>query len=322
MAAALQARASGRGLQQRLLALCIRNAQQIYSVHAKQRTPGLLQKILYDGLAPIRSKIKTQLFGSGFKHGISGGAKLDPVVNRFFDALGITICEGYGLTETCVATHVNLPEKRRIGSVGPALKDVEVLITPEDGEILLRGPNITRGYLNRPQATVESWDTEGWFHTGDIGRLDSEGFLYITDRKKELVITAGGKKIPPQSVEGLFKRYPFISQSFLFGEGKPYCVMLFTLNEPETRVILEQQGIVTTADTKLAELEAVKRLVDKAVHHANSELASYESIKRYAVLQEDFTIENGLLTPTLKMKRKVVLARYADLIQSLYIETT
>jgi long-chain acyl-CoA synthetase len=319
MAAALQARAAGRGLQQKILKLCIRNAQAVYALRQDNKTPGILQRIIYDALSPVRAKVKVQLFGSAFSHGISGGAKLDPTVNRFFDALGILVCEGYGLTETCVATHVNVPTMRKIGTVGLALKDVEVRITPEDGEILMRGPNITRNYLNRPQATSESWDADGWFHTGDIGTIDQDGFLSITDRKKELIVTAGGKKIAPQSVEGLFKRYPFISQAFLFGEGKPYCIMLFTINDLETRAMLTDQGIDLTPDTKLSQVDALRKLIAQAVSKANHELASYETIKRYAILDEDFTIENGLLTPTLKMKRKNIRVQHVELIESLYL---
>ena len=319
MAAALQARAAGRGLQQKILALCIRNAQAVYAARQSNQTPGILQRIIYDGLAPVRAKVKAQLFGNTFSHGISGGAKLDPTVNRFFDALGILVCEGYGLTETCVATHVNLPARRKISTVGPALRDVEVRIAPEDGEILLRGPNVTRGYLNRPQATTEAWDADGWFRTGDIGTLDAEGFLSITDRKKELIVTAGGKKIAPQGVEALFKRYPFISQAFLYGEGKPYCVMLFTINDLETRAMLTEQGIDLTPDTKLSQVDSLRKLVAHAVDRANSELSSYETIKRYTILDEDFTIENGLLTPTLKMKRKSIRTQHLALIESLYL---
>lgn len=318
MGAAIQARATGSTFQQRILSLCIRNAQQTYERRSKGQRLGMLEQMLFNGLAPIRAKIKAQLFGTGFRHGISGGAKLDPGVNRFFDALGIVICEGYGLTETCVATHVNLPMKRKIGTVGPALEKVEVRIAPVDGEILMRGPNITQGYLHRPQATAESWDADGWFHTGDVGHLDEEGFLSITDRKKELVVTAGGKKIAPISVEGLFKRYPFISQALYYGDGKPNCVMLFTLNEVELRAMLKQQGFDVPPETKLPTLPAVTALVDEAVKDANATLASYETIKSFAILGEDFTIENGLLTPTMKMKRKAIVARYKDTLESLY----
>jgi long-chain acyl-CoA synthetase len=318
MGAAIQARAVGSSFQQKILSLCIRNAQQTYERRSRGQKLGIIEQMLFNGLAPIRAKIKGQLFGVGFRHGISGGAKLDPGVNKFFDALGIVICEGYGLTETCVATHVNLPAKRKIGTVGPALEKVEIRIAPADGEILLRGPNITQGYLHRPQATSEAWDNEGWFHTGDVGHLDEQGFLSITDRKKELVVTAGGKKIAPISVEGLFKRHPFISQALYYGDGKPHCVMLFTLNEVELRAMLKQQGFEVAHETPLATLPAVTALVEEAVKDANSTLASYETIKSFAILGEDFTIENGLITPTMKMKRKAIVARYKDTIESLY----
>jgi long-chain acyl-CoA synthetase len=318
MGAAIQARAVGSSLQQKILSLCLKNAQQTYERRIKGESLGILEQILYSVLAPIRAKVKAQLFGATFQHGISGGAKLDSSVNKFFDSLGILICEGYGLTETCVATNVNLPNKRKIGSVGPALERIEIRICPADGEIVMRGPNVTQGYLDRPKATAESWDSEGWFHTGDVGRLDEEGFLYITDRKKELVVTAGGKKIPPQSIEGLFKKHPFISQSLYFGDGKPHCVMLFTLNTVELKAMLKYEGFDIGPTTDITTLPAVVSLVEKAVQDANATLASYETIKHFKILPEDFTIENGLLTPTMKMKRKAIVARYKDTIESLY----
>jgi long-chain acyl-CoA synthetase len=320
MAAAIQARAAGKKLAQRILRLCIANALSTYERRSKGQTLGIFEQMIFNGLAPVRAKVKRQLFGSEFRHGISGGAKLDPGVCRFFDALEIAICEGYGLTETCVATHVNLPNRRKIGTVGPAFEGVEVKIAGEDGEICLRGPNITQGYLNRPRSTSEAWDTEGWFHTGDVGKIDDEGFLSITDRKKELVITAGGKKIPPASIEGMFKRFPFVSQAFLFGEGKPYCVMLFTMNEPELKALLASQSIAVDEREPLAANPVVRSLFQKAIDDVNKELASYESIKRFAILDQDFTIENGLITPTLKMKRKAIVARHGAQIEALYAE--
>jgi long-chain acyl-CoA synthetase len=263
-------------------------------------------------MSSVRTKIKRQLFGTGFSHGISGGAKLDPEVNRFFDALGITICEGYGLTETCVATHVNRVDRRKIGTVGPAFVEVEVRIDPEDGEILMKGPNVARGYLNRPQASAEAWTADGWFRTGDIGAIDEAGFLSITDRKKELIVTAGGKKIPPQSIEVLFKRVPYISQPFLYGDAKPFCIMLFTLNDVELRQTLTAGGIPITESDRLSALPIVRQMLEMEVQRVNSQIASYESIKAFAIVDEDFTIENGLLTPTLKVKRKRVVERYRD----------
>jgi long-chain acyl-CoA synthetase len=318
MASVIKTRAEGTGLSSRILKLCLSNACKMQRHNEHGTKPGLLDKLIFDGLASIRAKVKRQLFGDNFRHAISGGARLDPEVNRFFDSLGIMICEGYGLTETCVATHVNLPNKRKIGSVGPAFRDLEVQISPTDGEIWMRGPNVTKGYLNRPLATKEAWSADGWFKSGDIGRLDEQGFLYITDRKKELVITAGGKKIPPTALEGMFKRCAFVSHAFLYGDGRPYCVMLFTLNELEIRAQLAKNGAGIPADQPLSRHPTILSKIEQAVLDVNRELASYESIKKFAILDEDFSIENGLLTPTLKMKRKLIVERYRSIIDSLY----
>lgn len=318
MASALQARAARGGVSAWILRLCINNARKVHNLRAQGREPGTWDEMIFKGLAGVRRKIKHQLFGPEFLHGISGGAKLDPEVNRFFNALEILICEGYGLTETCVATHVNLPNRYKIESVGPAFPRVEVNIASSDGEISLRGPNITKSYLNRPQATQEAWSQDGWFHTGDIGRLDDEGFLYITDRKKELVITAGGKKIPPSVVEGMLKRAPFISHAFLYGDGKPYCVILLTLNEQELQTMLASRGITVTQGESLAQHAETRRMTEALIREINKDLASYESIKNFSILPEDFTIENGLLTPTMKMKRRLITEKYRATIDALY----
>jgi long-chain acyl-CoA synthetase len=318
MAGAIKTRAEGRGISNKILRLCLNNAQRHRANQAMGKPLGLIDSIIFTALDSVRKKVSAQLFGPNFKHAISGGARLDPEVNKFFDALGITICEGYGLTETCVATHVNLPEKRRIGSVGPVFKWVETFISPEDSEIWLRGPNVTQGYLNRPSATADAWTGDGWFKTGDVGRVDEDGFLFITDRKKELVITAGGKKIPPTELEGVLKRYPFVSHAFLYGDGKPYCVMLFTVNDLELRAQLQAEGVIIAPEEKLATHPVVLKKFERAVSTANDSLASYETIKRFAVLDEDFSIENGLLTPTLKMKRRLIVQRYSQVIDALY----
>ena len=320
MAAAVRAKATTKGLQGYLMRYCLSNAEKIQ--HCRENgLPGPIgSSILYDMFKPIRLKISSQLFGNSLKHAISGGARLDPSVIRFFDGLGVTICEGYGLTETAVATHVNVPSSRKIGSVGRSFPELEVRIHPDDHEISVRGPNVAHGYLNRPTATAESWTDDGWFHTGDVGRVDDEGFLFITDRKKELVITAGGKKIPPSSIEGLFKNSSFVSHAFFYGEGKPYCVALLTLNEPEVRVSLRALNISVPENAPLSEHPFVASQIERVVNDINSKLASYETIKKFAILSEDFTIENGLLTPTLKMKRRKITERFISDIQKLYEE--
>jgi long-chain acyl-CoA synthetase len=319
MVSGVKTLAAGPGLKGKILRLCMRNAQKMQAAHEKQTSVHFWDQIVFRGLAGIRAKIRKQLFGPNFHHGISGGAKLDPEVNRFFNALEILICEGYGLTETCVATHVNLPTHYKIGSVGPAFRDIEVQIADSDGEISVRGPNVAKGYLNRPQATHEAWSDDGWFHTGDVGRVDEDGFLYITDRKKELVITAGGKKIAPTSIEGMYKRNSFISHAFLVGDGKPYCVMLVTLNDAELRTLLAAKGIPVAQGMKLSQVSEVQSMVEEATNRINQELASYATIKRFAVLDEDFTVENGLLTPTMKMKRRLIVEKYRVTIDSLYL---
>jgi long-chain acyl-CoA synthetase len=318
MASAIKTRSKGSSISARILAICLKNATQVQVHRERGLAIGLTQQIFYQALRGVRSKIKEQLFGKEFTHAISGGARLDPEVTRFFDALGIVICEGYGLTETCVATHVNLPDRRKIGSVGPAFERVEVQISPQDGEIWLKGPNVTQGYLNRPLATIDAWTEDGWFKTGDVGRIDEDSFLFITDRKKELVVTAGGKKIAPTAIEGHFKRFPFISQAFLYGEGRPYCVLLLTLNELELKAELKASGYTPKAGADYANDPNVAKLIQSAVTSVNKTLASFEQIKNHAVLDEDFTIENGLLTPTLKMKRRVITERYRDVLDKLY----
>lgn len=319
IASVLCAQAAGIGVKSRLLRLCIDNATRVYEAKSAGQEPSKSASLFFSLLSPIRKKIKKSIFGSNFTHAVAGGAKLETSVCKFFDALEITILEGYGLTETCVATNVNLVNKRRIGSVGPAFKDVEIKIDQDDGEILFKGPNISSlGYYNRPAATAEAWTSDGWFKTGDIGRVDPDGFLFITDRKKDIIVTAGGKKIPPLSIEGRFKSCPHISQVVLYGDGKPYCVALITLNAQAIRLWLAGIEPTLVEAPKLHDLPVVLSMVEKEVARVNEGLASFESIKKFAVLPEDFTIEDGLLTPTLKVKRKAVYAKYRHEIDKLY----
>ena len=243
---------------------------------------------------------------------LSGSAPLSPPVHEFFMALQLDLLEGYGLTETCPALSCNLPGNIRIGTVGPPLPDVEIKIA-EDGEILAKGPNITQGYLNRPEETEKAFDDEGWFHTGDLGRLDEAGFVKITGRKKELIKTSGGKYVAPAKIEGMLKGLPIIQEAVVVGDKRNYCVALIALDPEELAEWAAANG---------AKPEPTDPKVDAAVQahlaKVNEGLASFESIKYVSILPEPLTVENGFLTASLKVKRNVVEERYAQVIDDLY----
>lgn len=264
----------------------------------------------------VFSKLHAAL-GGRLRWAISGGAPLSREIAEFFHAAGILILEGYGLTETCPVGTFNRPDRFKFGSVGQALPGIEMKIAA-DGEILFRGPHIARGYFNQPQATAEVFEPSGWFHTGDIGRIDEDGFLFITDRKKDLIVTAGGMNIAPQNIENMLKADPFISQAMVYGDRKPYPVALITLNADELAKFAREQGILATDAAVVVKHPKVVERVARTVEEKNSQLSSYARIKKFAVLPDDFTQEGGELTPTLKLKRKVVADKYLRVIEELY----
>jgi long-chain acyl-CoA synthetase len=265
----------------------------------------------------VFSKLHAAL-GGRLQWAISGGAPLSRDIAEFFHAAGILLLEGYGLTETCPALTFNRPNRYKFGSVGQALPGVELKIA-DDGEILARGPNVaTHGYHRQPEATAAVFDPEGWFHTGDIGRIDEQGFLFITDRKKDLIVTAGGINIAPQNVENLLKADPFISQVMVYGDRRPYPVALITVNPDELAKFARASGILATDAEVVVKHPAVVDRVGKTVEAKNAQLQSYARVKRFAVLPADFTQEGGELTPTLKVKRKVVAEKYGKVIEDLY----
>lgn len=305
------------GLKGWLLRATVRGAEQLYEVRRSGAPDPLLLALTYMLLTPMRRAIRRGIFGEHFAYAISGGAKLPVAVACFFDALGIEIVEGYGLTETCVATNVNSVGRKKIGTVGPVLaSDIELRLSAE-GEILFRGPNITSGYYHRPEATAAAWDDDGWFHTGDLGAIDADGYLSITGRKKEIIVTSGGKKIAPETIEQRLKGIPLVSQAVLLGEGRKYCVALLSLNEDAVRgwAIARQR----TLSEPLGEDSDVLSEIQRALDQLNHELASFEQVKRFLIVAE-FTIDNGLLTPTFKVKRHEVQKRYAEAIDRLYPE--
>lgn len=265
----------------------------------------------------VFSKLHAAL-GGRLRFANSGGAPLSKEIAEFFHAAGILILEGYGLTETCPALTINRFDHFKFGSVGKALPGVELKIAP-DGEILGRGPNIaTRGYFKKPEATAEVFEPDGWFHTGDIGQIDADGFLFITDRKKDLIVTAGGINIAPQNIENLLKTDPFVSQAMVYGDRRPYPVALITVNPEELAKFAKGQGILVTDYAQLTKHPKVLERVGRIMEEKNAQLQSYAKIKKFAVVPADFTQEGGELTPTLKVKRKVVAEKYRDVIESLY----
>ncbi|MBI3540755.1 MAG: long-chain fatty acid--CoA ligase [Deltaproteobacteria bacterium] len=258
-----------------------------------------------------------QRMGGRLRFCVSGGAPLSREIAEFFYSAGILILEGYGLTETTAAINCNAAKKFKFGTVGLCVGDVKEKIA-SDGEILVKGPVIFEGYYNNPQATKEAFTSDGWFKTGDIGEIDAEGFLRITDRKKDIIVTAGGKNIAPQNIENLLKTVPFISQVMVHGDRRKYLTALVTLNPQPIEEYARTKKIQFTAFKDLVQTPEIYRLVKLAIEEKNKQLASFESIKKFAILDQDFTQETGELTPTLKVKRKFVNEKYKDVIEGLY----
>src|SRR2546425_1146393 len=258
-----------------------------------------------------------RLLGGNIRYMTSGGAPLSREIAEFFHAVGIPILEGYGLTETTPSLTVNRPDRFKFGTVGLPLDCCEIRIA-EDGEILARGDNVANGYYRRPEATAEAWDPQAWFHTGDIGEVDAEGFLRITDRKKDLIKTSGGKYVAPQKIENLLKMQPHVSQAVVIGDNRKYCVALITLDQEELARWAQARGIEDVRPEALAAHAEVRALVESEVGEVNRQLAPFESIKYFRILPGDFSPESGELTPSLKVKRKVVAERYRPLIEEMY----
>jgi long-chain acyl-CoA synthetase len=275
-----------------------------------------LQTALADRL--VFSKIRENL-GNRIRYLVSGSAPLSPAISEFFQGVGLPIIEGYGLTETSPILTVNPPDRPRLGTVGRALPGVELRIA-EDGEILARGPNIMAGYLNKAEATATAV-VNGWFHTGDIGTIDAEGYLTITDRKKDLLVTSGGKKIAPQPIEGVLKRSPLVGEAVLLGDRRKFAAALIVPDFAALERRLQQLGRPPAASREeLIVREDVVALYQEVVDALNRELAQFERIKKIALLPREFSIESGELTPTLKVKRKVVEARWKGEIEAIYAD--
>jgi long-chain acyl-CoA synthetase len=254
-------------------------------------------------------------FGGRLRFAVSGGAALAEEVARFFHAVGILILQGYGLTESSTVSHVNRPWHYKFGTVGESLPGVECR-TADDGEILLRGPNIMKGYYRDPESTRAAVDAEGWLHTGDIGEIDAEGFLTITDRKKDLIVTSGGKKVAPQMIENLLKADPLIEEAFVLGDGERHLIALVTLDRARLAEWAETTGDKTSLEDA-ATNPRVQAFVKEKIRAVNKRLAAYESVRDFRILPHSFSMERAEVTPTLKLRRQIIEERYKDIIEDM-----
>jgi long-chain acyl-CoA synthetase len=280
--------------------------------------PGLLLKAQY-ALADklVLHKIR-DLFGGRMKLALSGAAPIDTEILEFFHAAGIWVLEGYGMTETCAVETLNTIEEHRFGTVGKPLPGVCEVKIADDGEVLMRGPNIFKGYYNNPEATAETLNADGWLHSGDLGELDGDGYLSITGRKKDLIITSSGKNISPSNLENALKLCRWISQAVVFGDRRPYLTALLTLDPDEAAALAEKVGADSAEPADLAKDPAVRKELQAAVDETNRKFARIEQVKKFTILERDLSQEHEELTPTLKVKRNVVYDRYAKDFKALY----
>ena len=265
----------------------------------------------------VFAKIRDR-FGGRLRFFISGSAALDREIAQWFDAIGVVVLEGYGLTETSAASTLNRPSAYRFGTVGWPMPQTDVKIA-DDGEILMKGPGVMDGYHNLPDATAEAIDGEGWFHTGDIGELDAEGFLRITDRKKDMFKTSQGKYVAPSAVSAHFKAIcPYASEIIIYGEGKPYCVALVGLEAEALMGWAAENGLGDKPFGEIARDGKTREMISGYVDQLNNHLNRWEQVKRFSIIDRELTVEAGDLTPSLKLKRKSVVDGFHDSIDQLY----
>lgn len=277
----------------------------------------LLLKLKYKIADQLVFKKIKRVLGGRIRFMVSGAAPISVKILEFFHSIGILILEGYGLTETAAPATVNRIDDYKFGTVGKPLSCSEVKIA-EDGEILIRGENVFKGYYKNPEATKEAFTEDGWFKTGDIGIIDEDGFLKITDRKKEIIVTAGGKNIPPQNIENMLKTSPFISNAFVYGDRRKYLTALVTLDEEEVNNYLRTRNIDHNPSIPLLSNPHVQKLIEQEIAQINANLARYEQIKKFRILDKDFGVDSGELTPTMKLKRRVIVEKYKKLLDEMY----
>ncbi len=303
-------------LKQKIFNWAVGVGRQVSDLKVKHKPiPPLLDMKYKIANKLVFSKVYEKM-GGRLRFCFSGGAPLSKEIAEFFHAMGILILEGYGLTETSPVISVNTPEAVRFGSVGKPIPEVEVEIA-DDGEILARGPNVMKGYWNRPEETAEAMEG-GWFHTGDIGFLDKDNFLYITDRKKDIIVTSGGKNVAPQNIENTLKLDKFIEQVCVIGDKRKYLSALIVPNFVELEAWAKSQGISYSDRSELLSNERVYKLFRERIDEALKDFAKFEQIVQFTLLPEELSIEAGLLTPTLKVRRKQVMEAFKNEIDKMY----
>jgi long-chain acyl-CoA synthetase len=309
----------GSPIKQRIFQWAIAAGKEGSQVRQQGREPGgLLALRLRIAERLVFSKIKAT-FGGRVRYFNSGSAPLSREIAEFFHACGVLILEGYGLTETSALSCVNRPNKFAFGSVGIALPGTEIKLAPEDGEVLIKSPAVMQGYHKLPEQTAEALTPDGWLRTGDIGEIDRDGFLRITDRKKDLIKTSGGKYIAPQAIEGKLKATcPYISQILIHGDKRNFVTALVTLDEEATMTWAKDQGMNGKPYAEIVQTDAAKQLLTPYFDQVNKGLAKYETVKQFSILPQDLSIDAGELTPSLKVKRKVVEKKYAGLLDKMY----
>jgi long-chain acyl-CoA synthetase len=303
------------GLKKKVFDWSIGVGGKMREVERSGRKPGFLLKRQYAFAdEKVLSKIRN-LFGGQLRLAVSGAAPINPEILRFFDAAGVLVLEGWGMTETSTAATISSPDDFKIGTIGKPFPGCEVKIA-DDGEILVKGPNVFQGYHKNEEATRETI-VDGWLHTGDIGEIDSEGFIKITGRKRDIIITAGGKNITPANLEADIKQHPLVSQCVVVGDRQPYLVALVTLDPEEAAAYAREHDLSETPE-QLAANADVKASIEAHVEEINKNYARVEQVKKIAILKQDLSQETGELTPTLKVKRAVVTSKHEQEIEQLY----
>jgi long-chain acyl-CoA synthetase len=303
------------GLKKAIFNWSIETGKKMRAAERAGRKPGFALRKSYEFAdKKVLSKIRG-LFGGNLRLAVSGAAPISPEILSFFDAAGVLVLEGWGMTETSTAATISKPDDFKVGTIGKPFPGCEVKIA-EDGEILVKGPNVFQGYYKNEEATRETI-VDGWLHTGDIGEIDADGFIKITGRKKDIIITAGGKNITPANLENEIKQHPLVSQCVVVGDRKPYLVALVTLDPEDAVAYAKEHGLPEDPEQLAANLDVLKAIEDH-VAKINEKFARVEQVKKVAILPRDLSQETGELTPTLKVKRAVVASKHEDEIEKLY----